>query len=193
MRAWRLLQIFGAVAPATIHAQSNPLAGFEDYVTKSMRDWNTATPPNTDLKVNVFRKGENKELTIRLGEQPENLEEVAMRNGRGGGDHNAAGGVETTAEQRGMKLATPNDELAEKYNLTADQRKGAVVTEVKPRSAAFKAGLLPGDVITEVAGKPVASAKEAAAEIAKQDPKKILLMYVTGPRGARFAFVEPAK
>ena len=39
MRAWRLLQIFGAVAPATIHAQSSPLAGFEDYVTKSMRDW----------------------------------------------------------------------------------------------------------------------------------------------------------
>jgi len=39
MRAWRLLQIFGAIAPATIHAQSSPLAGFEDYVTKSMRDW----------------------------------------------------------------------------------------------------------------------------------------------------------
>ena len=160
---------------------------------QELRNQIAATPPNTDLKVNVFRNGENKELTIRLGEQPENLEEVAMRNGRGGGDHNAAGGVEATAELRGMKLATPTDELAEKYNLTADQRKGAVVTEVKPRSAAFKAQLLPGDVVTEVAGKPVTNAKEAAAEISKQDPNKILLMYVTGPRGARFVFVEPTK
>jgi len=159
---------------------------------QELRNQIAATPPNTDLKVKVFRKGEEKDLTIRLGEQPDNLEEVAMRGARGG-DRNAAGGVETTGEVRGMKLATPTDALAEKYSLTPEMRKGALVTEVKPRSGAFKAGLLPGDVITEVAGKKVSNAKEAAAEIAKQDPNKILLMYVTGPRASRFVFVEPSK
>ena len=85
------------------------------------------------------------------------------------------------------------DELAEKYGLSQDMRKGAVVTEVKPRSGAFKAGLRPGDVITEVAGKPVTSAKEAAAAISKEPSDKILLLYVNGAAGARFVFVEPTK
>ena len=159
---------------------------------QELRNAIAATPPNTDLKVKVFRKGETKDLTIRIGEQPDNLEEVAMR-GRGGMDRNAATGAETTGDLRGMKLATPNDELAERYGLTPEMRKGALVTEVKPRSSAFKAGLTPGDVVTEVAGKAVTSAKEAAAEISKQDPKKILLMYVTGRNGSRFVFVEPQK
>jgi hypothetical protein len=48
-------------------------------------------------------------------------------------------------------------------------------------------------VVTEIAKTPVANAKEAAAAIAKQDSKKILLMYVTGANGSRFVFVEPAK
>ena len=142
--------------------------------------------------VKVFRKGDLKDMTIRIGEQPENLDQVAMRGGPGR-DRNAAGGVETTGELRGMKLATPTDELAEKYGLTPELRKGALVTEVKPRSGAFKAGLRPGDVVTEVAGKPVTSAKEAAAAIAKEPADKILLLYVTGPAGARFVFVEPTK
>ena len=159
---------------------------------QELRNQIAATPPNTDLKVKVFRAGQATDLTIRIGEQPDNLDQVAMT-GRRGGDRNAAAGVETTAEFRGMKLATPNDELAEKFGLTPDLRKGAVVTEVKPRSGAFKAGLRPGDVITEVAGKPVANAKEAADAIGKQDPNKILLLYVTGPAGARFAFVEAGK
>jgi serine protease Do len=159
---------------------------------QELRNEIAATPPNTDLKVKVFRKGDLKDMTIRIGEQPENLDQVAMRGGPGR-DRNAAGGVETTGELRGMKLATPTDELAEKYGLTPELRKGALVTEVKPRSGAFKAGLRPGDVVTEVAGKPVTSAKEAAAAIAKEPADKILLLYVTGPAGARFVFVEPTK
>jgi serine protease Do len=190
MEVMRNAPVFGKLLNGDIITELN---GKPVKNVQELRNTIAATPPNTDLKAKVFRKGEMTDLTIRLGEQPENLEEVAMR-GRPGADRNAAGGVETTAEMRGMKLATPTDELAEKYGLAADMRKGALVTEVKPRSGAFKAGLLPGDVITEVAGTPVTSAKEAAAEISKQDPKKILLMYVNGSvRGARFVFVEPTK
>ena len=158
---------------------------------QELRNQIAATPPNTDLKVKVFRRGDVKDLTIRIGEQPENLDQVAMRGARG--DRNAANGVETTGDVRGMKLATPTDELAEKYGLTPEMRKGALVTEVKPRSGAFKAGLRPGDVITEVASKPVTSAKDAATEIARQDANKILLLYVNGANGARYVFVEPTK
>jgi serine protease Do len=189
MEVMRNAPVFGKLQNGDIITELN---GRPVKNVQELRNTVAATPPNTDLKAKVFRKGEVQELTIRLGEQPDNLEEVAMR-GRPGADRNAAAGGETTGELRGMKLATPNDQLAEKFGLAEDMRKGAVVTEVKPRSGAFKAGLRPGDVITEVAGKPVASAKEAAAEIGKADPKKILLLYVNGAAGARFVFVEPGK
>jgi hypothetical protein len=41
----------------------------------------------------------------------------------------------------------------------------------------------------------VANAKEAADEIAKQEPGKILLLYVTSnvPGASRFVFVDPQK
>jgi len=69
------------------------------------------------------------------------------------------------------------------------------VTDVKVRSAAFKAGLHPGDVITEVAGNPVSSAQEAATAIAKEHASKTLLLYVLSNQagGSRFVFVEPQK
>jgi serine protease Do len=189
MEVMRNAPVFGKLLKGDIITELN---GKPVKNVQELRNTVAATPPNTDLKAKVFRKGELTDLTIRLGEQPENLEEVALR-GRPGADRNAAGGVETTAEMRGMKLTTPSDELAEKYGLAPDMRKGGLVTEVKPRSSAFKAGLRPGDVITEVAGNPVTNAKEAAAEITKQDPKKILLLYVNGSLGARFVFVEPVK
>ena len=159
---------------------------------QELRNAIAATPPGSELKLKVFRNGKLQDTTIRIGEQPENLEQVASR---GGGNRPGSIGREMTPELRGMTLSSPSDEVAQKFGLSADQRKGAVVTEVKPRSAAAKAGLRPGDVITEVAGKPVSSAKEAADAIAKQEPGKILLLYVTSstPGASRFVFVEPQK
>jgi serine protease Do len=159
---------------------------------QELRNTIAATPPGSELKLKVFRGGKNQDVTIKIGEQPDNLEQVAMRGSRGG-PANRGGDAAVTGELRGMKLATPTDELAEKFSLTPDLRKGAVVTEVKPRSAAFKANLRPGDVITEVMGKPVANAKEAAEAISKQPADKILMLYVTGSSGSRFVFVEPQK
>ena len=161
---------------------------------QELRNAIAATPPGSELKLKVFRSGKLEDLTIKIGEQPENIEQVSLRRG-GSGPGSVGAGKEATAELRGMTLANPTDELAQKFGLTPDMRKGAVVTEVKPRSTAFKAGLRAGDVITEVAGKPVHSAKEAADAIAKQDPGKILLLYVSSNTagGSRFVFVEPQK
>jgi serine protease Do len=92
-----------------------------------------------------------------------------------------------------MRLATPNDELAQKFGLTDEMRKGAVVTDVKVGSPAFRAGLRPGMVVTEVNNQAVASAREAAEVIAKHDADKILLLYVTDATGSRFVFVEAQK
>jgi len=161
---------------------------------QELRNTIAATPPNSELKLKVFRGGKLQDTTIRIGEQPDNLEQVALR---GGGNRPGQPGSakESSSELRGMTLANPNEDLVQKFGLSAEQRKGAVVTEVKPRSAAAKAGLRPGEVITEVEGNPVTSAKEAAEAIAKKEPGKILLLYVTSnvPGASRFVFVDPQK
>ena len=170
------------------HLNGKPVASVQE-----LRNTIAATPPGSDLKLQVARKGEPVDVTIKLGEQPENLDAVAAGRGRGFREPPAQGEQEATAETRGMKLATPTDELAQKFGLTDELRKGAVVTSVTPGSAANRAGLRPGMVITEVNNQPVANAREAAAAIAKQDADKILLLYVSDAAGSRFVFVEPQK
>ena len=73
--------------------------------------------------------------------------------------------------------------------------KGVAIVKVDPDSAAANMGLSEGDIILEVAGKPVTQPAEVKAGIAsaKQDGKKAVLMKVqTADGGARFvAFAFP--
>jgi serine protease Do len=48
-----------------------------------------------------------------------------------------------------------------------EQVQGAVITEVAPDSAAYQAGLRPGDVITELDRKPVKNAQDAISDTEK--------------------------
>ena len=50
-----------------------------------------------------------------------------------------------------MTLATPDDQLVHRYGL--NDRDGALVTKVTRRSAAEKAGIQPGDLITRSADR----------------------------------------
>jgi len=61
---------------------------------------------------------------------------------------------------------------------------------VKHGSPADMAGIRAGDLITEINGAPVKSATEASETLAKSDVKKGVRLYVKGPEGARFVFVE---
>lgn len=64
----------------------------------------------------------------------------------------------------GIKGGELNADLAKAFNVDAQQ--GAFVSEVMPKSAAEKAGIKAGDVITEMNGQKVASFAELRAKIA---------------------------
>ena len=55
---------------------------------------------------------------------------------------------------------------------------GVIVTEVAPGSAADAAGLLPGDVITEVAGRPLKGKSDFDAAIARADLTRGIMLLV---------------
>ena len=66
----------------------------------------------------------------------------------------------------GLKIRTLNADLRKQHNLGADL-KGALVTGVTAGSSAQEKGMVVGDVIVEVGGKPVATSKDVADKIAE--------------------------
>ncbi|HET6249821.1 MAG TPA: trypsin-like peptidase domain-containing protein [Tepidisphaeraceae bacterium] len=151
----------------------------------TLRNVIASTAPNSDVKMTIFRDGKDQDVTLKLGVQPEDLNVLAGATGparRGPAAHGSADAL-------GMTLSDVTDDLAQKYNL-GDAHGGALVTAVNPKSAAAKAGLRAGDLITKVGNKPVTDAKEAGDMIAKHDMKKGIRLYVTSPEGSRFIFIE---
>jgi S1-C subfamily serine protease len=65
----------------------------------------------------------------------------------------------------GLKIRTLSAELRKEHHL-ADDVKGAFVSAVAPGSPAQEKGFVAGDVIVEAGGKPVATAKAVAEQIA---------------------------
>jgi S1-C subfamily serine protease len=70
------------------------------------------------------------------------------------------------APRFGLKIRTLSAELRKQHNVAEDV-KGALVTAVEAGSPAQQQGLLAGDVILEVEGKPVTRAKAVASAIAR--------------------------
>lgn len=68
----------------------------------------------------------------------------------------------------GVQIQPVNQDIAESLGL--EKSEGALVSQPQEGSPAKKAGILAGDVITAVNGKPVASPKDLARRIAAIDP-----------------------
>ncbi len=146
-----------------------------------------AMAPGTEVKMDVFRDGKTRTVTVKLGEQPENLAAV-----RSGGRQAIPGDSTTSnAAALGLQVTTLTPELADQRGL--DLRSGALITRVDPRSPAAKQGLQRGDVITEVGKAKIKTAEDFAEAIRKADLKVGVRLYVTTPVGSRFVFLSTEK
>jgi serine protease Do len=141
--------------------------------------------PGSRVEFTVFRDGKDKHVSMPLGTQPENL--LASDN------HVVApGGNQKGSQSFGMTLAVPSQELAEKFGLSSETR-GAVVTAVKSGSAAERAGLRPGDVVTQVDRKPVSGPTDAARLMNEHSGKTPVLVYVETAQGGRIVALDAHK
>jgi len=84
----------------------------------------------------------------------------------------------------GLKIRTLTAELRKERNLAEDV-KGVLVTAVVPGSPAQEKGIVVGDVIVEAGGKPVATAKQLAKQIAAAPREGTVLLQVLSPKGER--------
>lgn len=129
--------------------------------------------PKEKVTVTVSREGKTKDLTIEVAAYP---------------DDDAVGSVESDAEgsldKLGLTLQDLTPEVAERLDL-GDLKRGVLISEVEPGSAADKAGLESGMVILEVNRTKVETVKEFKKSAGKAKEGNLLLRVKT-PQGSFF-------
>ena len=143
------------------------------------------TPIGTSVPVVVWRDGKQQTLQTKVGELPDEPQQVASADRKGPGK--AERTTETALSGLGLKIAPIDPAMRSKFQLGADQ-KGVVVTEVEARGAAADKGVKAGDVIIEAGGppEPVNSPADLQSRIdtARKQNRKSVLMLIQGQEGA---------
>jgi serine protease Do len=137
--------------------------------------------PGSSVKLTVMRKGEEKSISVPLGELPNQREAKAAT-------PDSANPGATDVPRLGLTVA-PAGQVA------GSGSEGVVVTDVDPNGIASDQGFKTGDVILEVAGKKVANPADVRSALsgAQKDGKKTILMRVKSGEETRFVAIKLSK
>lgn len=108
-----------------------------------------STKPDTEVELTVLRGDQELTLKVTIAEQPEP----------------ATVAEASVSSDWGLQLQTLTEDLGQ--HMGYGGLRGALVTEVRPGSAAAEADLEHSDLILEVAKKPVASAEECVKALSE--------------------------
>jgi serine protease Do len=130
-----------------------------------------AADPSESARLTVWREGRSRELTVELGEAPN--EAVALNRG-GSGPQSGPGAAGLT-----LRALTPQDRA--QLEIPSDVQ-GVLVAGVDPDSPAAEKGIRAGDVITRIDREPVTSVGDAATALnaARQENGTALLLVRRG-------------
>jgi serine protease Do len=139
-----------------------------------------AMAPGTGAKLGVWRKGEEKSVSLTLAEMPKEREARAAAP-----DTSATG---SDVPKLGLMLA-PAGAVA------GSGSEGVVVTDVDPNGLASEHGFKTGDVILDVGGKKVATPVDVrnAVKEAQKDGKRTVLMRLKSGEATMFVAIPIAR
>lgn len=143
------------------------------------------TEIGTTAKMVLWRDGQEKTVSVQIGEL-EKAEEEGLLEASGFGDNiPAAKGTEIASI--GLTVKGLNDAVRREFGLPRDVE-GVIVTEVETSSEAARKGLTIGDLIIEINQSAVKTPDEVnkAVEQAKKDNRKSVLLLVNGGNDTRF-------
>ena len=139
------------------------------------------TKPDTKVKINIIRDGKEKTLSAKIGDRKDYIDDKVKVFGKGfvsprihifSDKHGIPDlyikGYKDYWEKRaflGVNMEKLSKGLAEYFEV----KFGAMVTEVIEDSPAEKAGLKPGDIITEYRGREVREPEDVSHYIKKND------------------------
>jgi serine protease Do len=142
--------------------------------SQQLRLMASQTAPGTKVPVKLLRDGKEMELNVKLGELPtEGIAKAGMKRSGAGDDVLDGVTVDDLDNRTRRQFGLPNGV------------EGAVVTAVDPDCAAARAGLQPGDIITEINRRPVANADDAV-ELSKDLGRGRVLLRVWSRNGSRY-------
>ena len=121
------------------------------------------TKPESKVTVVVMRKGEKKTLDVVVGKQPSKSRMIAV-SPRGTGNFNVLIGAQN---YQGMSLRELNEQLGQYFGVS--EGSGVLVWEVEKGSAADKAGVKAGDVLTTVGKKKIKSLRDVGRALGIYD------------------------
>jgi serine protease Do len=138
--------------------------------------------PGSTAKLDVLHKGQDKVVSLTLGQLP-NVEEAKADIGANGEGSNRG----TDVKELGLTVAPAG-------RVDGAGKEGVVVTKVEPNSAAADRELKKGDVILEVAGTSVADPRDVreAIQAARTDKKRSVLMRLRSGDASRYVAVPLA-
>ena len=123
--------------------------------------------PGTKVTLSVRRNGEQKDLAVTLGQMPNEQKQASAESSTREPDQ---------VPHLGLTLA-PADAVA------GAGSKGLVITGIDPDGTAAEQGLQTGDVILDVAGKPVSSVRDMRQQLAdaqRQGRSNVLMRVQSG-------------
>jgi serine protease Do len=133
------------------------------------------TNPGTTVQVKVKRSGETKTFNVTLKELMKT--DVANANTSKSESNNQDA-------LQGVTVADLDQQDRARLHIPTSVR-GALITEVDPNSAAYRAGLRAGNVILQIADKPVTDAQDAVTDTAKRT-SNITLVRVWTQQGIHY-------
>ena len=146
--------------------------------TRALIDAVSAMPPERKVDIDVVRDGKRKQLTVTLGERP------SVTGEDGGGDDEST----APAAQLGFEVQDLTARIRRDFEIPSSLD-GIAVTDVAGGSVAEEAGLRTGDVITEINGKEVTTAREFSRALSGIPTGAAFKLYVHRPQLNRGTFV----
>lgn len=156
------------------------VAGRPVATAQDLKDAIRSKPIGKPVVLDVVRGGRKLQVEVVPEAWPEESEELAAQR--------TQRPAEARSEELGVTARPLTAELAERYGLDRDE--GLVVTEVAPGSPAERAGLRPGDLLTEVNGRPVKRLRELRQAWAEADLKKGVPVQYLREGMLRFALIR---
>ncbi len=159
------------------------VAGKEAKDVPDVRNRIAHTPPGTALELRVLREGEERTVTVTIGE-------LADEGGKGVSATGEAtqGGV----DKLGLRLRTLTPELRERHSLP-EGTKGVLVSDVDRDGLAARAGLRPGDALLTVNREPVAAPADVERILAAAKPGRPVLFRVQREEASMFVALRLPK